>query len=68
MSWIPLVAWLAALVVTVGVLGFCAHELTWRAHRLQADLGQLIGLGDALSRLEGDATAAKRRLARPGAR
>lgn len=66
MSWIPIAAWLAALVVTAIVLGFCAYEIIWKARRLQGHLVNLLGLGDALSQLQGEATAVQRRMARPG--
>jgi hypothetical protein len=67
-SWIPLGAWLAAVAIAVVLLGFCAHEITWRARRLRRDLGRLQGLGDELSRLQGEIAAGRQRLARTGVR
>ena len=34
MSWIPLAAWIAAAVVAVLVLGYCAWDLVGKARRL----------------------------------
>ncbi|MGI8761250.1 MAG: hypothetical protein ACR2LF_08160 [Jatrophihabitantaceae bacterium] len=66
MSWIPLAAWLAALVVLVVVLGFCAYELNWKARRLRTDLARLQGLAAQLQQLQGDAAVMQQRLARAG--
>ncbi len=68
MSWIPLVAWLAAVLIAAAVLGFCAYEIIWRARRLRGALQILQGLGHELSQLQSEAAAAQRRLARSGAR
>jgi hypothetical protein len=43
------IAFGAALVVVLGVLGYCGYELRWRVARLQADL----------ARLDSDATRAQ---------
>jgi len=67
-SWIPLFAWLAAIVVAGVLLGFCGYEITWRARRLHADLRQLQDLGETLARLQHDAATAQQRLARSGLR
>lgn len=66
MPWIAIIAWLAAVVVAVVVLGFCAYELVWKTRRLQADLGQLLGDAETLGRLRGDIAEAQLRLARTG--
>ncbi len=43
MPWIAVIAWLAAVVVALVILGFCAYELVWKARRLRADLQALLG-------------------------
>lgn len=68
MSWIPLFAWLAAVVIALVVLGFCAYEIVWRAHRLQRDLGQLQGDGVGLAQLQDRVAAVQQRLAQAGQR
>jgi hypothetical protein len=65
-AWIPIIAWLAAVVVTAVVLGFCGYEITWKARRLRADLAQLQGLGEDLAQLRDNVDAAQQRLARTG--
>jgi len=67
-SWIPLLAWLAAVVIASVVLGFCAHEITWKARRLLRELRWLRVLGDGFSRLQGDVAAGRQRLARTAVR
>jgi hypothetical protein len=64
--WIAIIAWLAAVVVAVVVLGFCAFELRWKSRRLQADLGQLLGDAETLDQLRGVVAEAQLRLARTG--
>lgn len=68
MSWIPLVAWLAAVVIAAVWLGFCAYELTWKARRLLRELRWLRAVGDGFSRLQGDIAAGRQRLARTDVR
>lgn len=68
MPWIPLLAWLGAVVFALVVLGFCAYEIVWKARRLQSDLERLMALGGALQALQGDVAAAQQRLARAGVR
>jgi len=64
-SWIPLVAWLAAVVITALVLGFCAYEISWKARRLRADVEILQRVvGGGIAQLQGDAATARARLAR----
>jgi hypothetical protein len=65
-SWIPLVAWLGAVVAAAVVLGMCAYELTWKSRRLRADIRALRELAEGFAQLPHDATAARRRLARAG--
>jgi hypothetical protein len=64
--WIAVIAWLAAVVVAVVVLGFCAYELRWKARRLRADLGQLVADAETLDQLRADITEAQLRLAHAG--
>jgi outer membrane murein-binding lipoprotein Lpp len=64
----PLLAWLGAVVIAAVVLGFCAHEIIWRARRLQGDLRQLQADSARLAQLQDHVAAAQRRLARTGAR
>lgn len=68
MSWIPLFAWLAAVVIALVVLGFCAYEIVWRTHRLQDDLQQLQGDGVGLAQLQDRVAAVKQRFAQAGQR
>lgn len=68
MSWILVVAWVAAVVLAAVMLGFGAYEIIWKARRLQGDLRQLQLLGQGLSRLKGETAAAQQRLARGGVR
>lgn len=63
MLWIPLIAWLAAVLVAAVILGFCAYEIVWKARRLRRDLERLLGLGESLQQLQGDVAAAQQRLA-----
>jgi hypothetical protein len=67
-SWIPVAAWLAALVVALVVLGFCAYEISWKSKRLQADLRKLQSLADEVAELRGGLAAAQERLAATGLR
>lgn len=64
MSWIPLLAWLAAVVIAVLGLGFCAYEITWKARHLRRELRWLGAVGDGLARLQGNLAAERRRLSR----
>jgi hypothetical protein len=36
-----ILAWIAAVLVTVVILGFCAYELTWKLRRLRGDAEKL---------------------------
>lgn len=63
MSWIPVAAWVAAAVVAVVVLAFCAYEITWKSRRLRTDLATLQRLGTAAAGLQTDVAAAQDRLA-----
>lgn len=61
--WIPLGAWIAAAVIAVVVLGFCAYEIVWKAKRLRSDVGALMALGEQLGELQSSVAIVQRRLA-----
>jgi len=67
-SWIPLFAWIGAVVIAAVVLGFCAYELFWKMRRLRNDMQALQGVGIDLAQLQDHVAAAAQRLARDGAR
>jgi outer membrane murein-binding lipoprotein Lpp len=58
---IPIVAWAAAAVVAVVVLGFCAYEISWKANRLRRDVTRLQGAADQLTELREGLAAAQQR-------
>jgi hypothetical protein len=64
---IVIIAWLAALVVAVVVLGFCLYEIRWKARRLRGDLSELEAIGAGFVSLLDETEAAQQRLARTGA-
>jgi hypothetical protein len=66
--WIPIGAWIAAAVIAVVLLGFCAYEIVWKTKRLRADLGELQALADQLQDLRGKLVVTQERLAATGLR
>lgn len=68
MAWIPIAAWIAAGVLALVVLGFCAYEIMWKAKRLQADLRELQTLSGRLEQLRGEMATTQERLAATGLR
>ena len=60
---IPIVAWAAAAVVAVVVLGFCAYEIIWKANRLRRDVAGLQVAADQLTELRDGLAAAQQRAA-----
>lgn len=68
MHWIPLIAWLAALVVAAVVLGFCAYELRWKANRLQRDLEKLHAANADLESIRQTVALTRQRVAAATAR
>jgi hypothetical protein len=67
-SWIPLIAWIAAAVVALAVLGYCAWDLVGKARRLSRDLGQLQSLNDQVTDLRARLAESQERLAATGLR
>ena len=62
-----MIGWIAlgvALVVVLGVLGFCAYELRWRSARLQKDLAGLQQVIGGLTQVGADLTIAQQRAVR----
>ena len=68
MHWIPIAAWGLAALVAVVVLGFCGYEVTWKAKRLQRDLGALQGRAEELAQLRRQLAEAQERVAAAGLR
>ena len=68
MEWIPIAAWIAAAVIAVVVLGYCAYELGWKTRRLRRDVAQLQSLNGQLVELQGGIAAAQERISATGLR
>lgn len=66
MVWIPVAAWVTAVVIALIVLGFAGYELWWKVARLRTDAGRLIALDVQLRQLQGELAAAQQRLSRAG--
>jgi hypothetical protein len=66
--WIPIIAWGAAVLVAVVVLGFCAYEISWKAKRLRGDLGRLQTVADQLNGLRRQVAEVQERVAASGRR
>lgn len=66
MAWIPITAWIVAVVVALVLLGFCAYEINWKAKRLQRDIGELNAVADELQELRGRLADTQERLAASG--
>lgn len=47
-----ILAWVAAALMTLVVLGFCAYELTWKLKRLRVDADRLQGTIRDLSAMQ----------------
>ena len=63
MVWIPIGAWIAALLVAAVVLGYCAYEIVWKTKRLRGDLAGLQGSAAQLTALQGALAGTQQRLA-----
>ena len=57
------IAWGAALIVAVVVLGSCLYELSWKSERLRKDVALLTDTEAELATLEAQIRAAQERLA-----
>lgn len=68
MAWIPIGAWIAAVVVALVVLGYCAYELSWKLKRLRRDVASLDYATAGLKQLQGEFTRAQQRAAELKAR
>lgn len=62
MYLVPIVAWIAALVLASIVLAFCSYEVWWKARRLQGDLDRLEALNQRVARLQDDVAVVQRRI------
>ncbi len=63
MVWIPIVAWIVAVVLAAVIVAFTAYELHWKSGRLQQDLAKLIGLGAQAQQVQTELDAARERAA-----
>lgn len=68
MVWIPIAAWIAAAVIAVVLLAFCAYEIAWKTKRLRVDLRELQLLAEQLQELRGQLVVTQERLAATGLR
>jgi len=59
---IPIIAWIAALVLGAIVLSFCGYEVWWKARRLQRDLARLQVLDERWARLQDDVAGLQARV------
>lgn len=62
-SVVAVIAWIAAAVFALAVLGFCAYELTWRARRLRGDMDRLADLAARAAGMRTELADAQQRLA-----
>jgi hypothetical protein len=63
-GWIPVVAWIAAFVLAVVVLGSCAYELHWKTRRLHTELRRVQESTDELTRIQARAAVLAQDVAR----
>jgi hypothetical protein len=56
------IAWGAAVVLGVVLLGFCAYEIKWKISRLSADAARLRTIVDELGKVEAELLASADRL------
>ncbi len=64
MAWIPVAAWIAAVVLAAVVLGFCSYEVWWKSQRLRRDVAGLQASAEQLQRLGASMREARARLER----
>jgi hypothetical protein len=67
-TWVVIGAWIAAAVLAVVVLGYCAYEIVWKARRLQRDVAALHGVAGQLAELRQSLADVQERLAASGLR
>jgi len=60
---VPIIAWIAAVVLAAVVFAFCGYELWWKARRLQGDLTRLHALNERVAGLQAEIAAAQERVA-----
>jgi hypothetical protein len=60
--WV-VIAWGAAVVVALVVLGYCGYEIAWKSARLRRDLGRLADLHTDASRIQEEVAVARQRAA-----
>jgi type II secretory pathway component PulM len=61
--WVPLIVWLAALVVALVILGFGAYELVWKTKRLRRELARLQASTAQLATMQHTLASAQERVA-----
>jgi hypothetical protein len=59
---VPIIAWVAAVVLAAVVFAFCGYELWWKTRRLQADLIRLQALTERVQALQDDVATAQARI------
>jgi ABC-type uncharacterized transport system permease subunit len=59
--WIPVGAWVLAVLVAAVVLGFCGYEVLWKLGRLRTNLTALQTLGESLVKVGADLSQAVQR-------
>lgn len=64
MGWVVGGAWIAAGVIAVAVLAFCAYELSWKLRRLHREAARMQELGVRAAQLQADVAALQERAAR----
>lgn len=61
---VPIIAWIAAVVLAAIVFVFCGYELWWKVRRLQRDVDRLNAVRERAQALQADVAAAQARIAR----
>jgi len=60
---VPIIAWVAAVVLAAVIFAFCGYELWWKTRRLHSDLARLHALNERVQELQADIAAARARIA-----
>lgn len=63
MQWIAWAAWIAAAVLAMVVLGYCAYDVLGKSKRFRRELDRLTDLTGRLKALQADLVATQRRAA-----